>query len=102
MPTTPYVTSPADGYPHVHSSNSSITWSMGTITHYSSKVTIGTVAGWSDIYAGKEIVNSAASVTDNTVPTPGGGQSLYTKVQYRATKNGIWRNGGTITSFVCN
>jgi hypothetical protein len=75
---------------------------MGAISHYSSKVIIGTQPGWSDVYTGKEIVNSGSSVTDNKVPTPGGGIQLYTKIQYRQTANGIWRNGGTLTSFTCN
>jgi hypothetical protein len=99
MSTAPYVTNPPDTSSHVH--NTAITWTMGAISHYSSKVIIGTMPGWSDVYAGQEIVNSAASVTDSTVPTPGGGPTLYTKIQYKQTKTGIWRNGGTLTSFTC-
>ena len=100
MPTAPNVTNPPDMSTHVH--NTAITWTMGAISHYSSKVLIGTLPGWNDVYAGQEIVNPAKSVTDDKVLTPGGGQTLYTKIQYKQTQNGIWRNGGTITSFTCN
>lgn len=102
MPTAPYVTNPPNASSHTHSATSSITWTLGSISHYSSKVLIGTQPGWSDVYAGNEIVNSSTPVTDSAVPTPGGGQSLYTKVQYRQTKGGLWRNGGSVTYFVCN
>lgn len=100
MPTAPYVTTPQDTLSHVQ--NTQITWTMGAIAHYSSKVLIGTLPGWSDIYTGTEIVNSSQYVTDSTVPTPGGGPTLYTKIQYKKTPTGIWRNGGTLTSFTCS
>ena len=102
MPTAPYVTNPPDTSSHTHSATSVLTWNMGAISHYSSKVIIGTLPGWSDVYTGREIVNSNTPVTDSTVPTPGGGIPLYTKIQYKQSKTGIWRNGGTITSFTCN
>ena len=102
MSTAPYVTNPPDVSYHTHSASSAFTWNMGTIAHYSSKVLIGTQPGWSDVYTGTEIVNSGKSVTDGYVPTSGGGYLLYTKIQYKQTQTGIWRNGGTITSFTCN
>jgi hypothetical protein len=98
----PYVTNPPDTSTHTSSATSAITWTMGTIAHYSSKVIIGTQPGWSDAYPGREIVNSAQAVTDSPVSTPGGGIPLYTKIQYKRTRTDIWRNGGTITSFTCN
>jgi len=101
MPTAPYVKTPSDGGTHKHVASASITWDMGSIAHYSSKVLIGTLPGYSDVYAGTEIVNGGQSVTDNAVTTSPGTQQ-YTKIQYRQTRGGIWRNGGTITSFTCN
>jgi hypothetical protein len=101
MPTAPYVQTPSDGALHTHVAPASITWDMGAIAHYSSRVLIGTLPGYSDVFPGNEIVNNGRHVTDNTVTTSPGNQQ-YTKIQYRQTKGGIWRNGGTITSFTCN
>lgn len=101
MPTAPYVQTPSDGALHRHVISASITWDMGAIAHYSSQVLIGTLPGYSDVYPGKEIVNNGQFVTDVTVTTSPGAQQ-YTKIQYRKTQGGIWRNGGNITSFTCN
>lgn len=97
---TPIITNPPDGALHPHTPTATFTWNMGAISHYSSRVLIGTLPGWSDVYTGREIVNNASSETDNTVTTAAGKQQ-YTKIQYRLTPGGIWRSGGTITSFTC-